>query len=78
LITYDIDSKKENVDFNDMEGLSRWLKTNYESNDNVTKKKSVFMEALMKTPVYNSEHLKVNWSFPIKNDDNNDLPSDTE
>jgi hypothetical protein len=78
LITYDIDSKKENVDFNDMEGLSRWLKTNYESNDIVTKKKSVFMEALMKTPVYNSEHLKVNWSFPIKNDDNNDLPSDTE
>jgi hypothetical protein len=59
-----------------MEGLSRWLKTNYESNDSVTKKKSVFMEALMKTPVYNSEHLKVNWSFPIKNDDNNDLPSD--
>jgi hypothetical protein len=64
------------------DGLYRTIKEilngNYESNDILPKKKSVFMEALMKTPTYNSEQLKVNWSFPIKDDDNNDLPSDTE
>ena len=74
VITYDIDPEKKDININDMEGLSRWLKTNYESNNIITKKKSVFMEALMKTPIYNYKQMEGNWSYPL----NNDKPSDSE
>jgi hypothetical protein len=62
LIIYNNVEDNDNEQIDDMKNFQKWITPWNENNF-----KSPFMEALMKTPVYNIKQIELNYSFPLNN-----------